>query len=162
MRKAIQTAEGIYLKHGADLERIAGALGLIVLEEELVGRLSEVYFGDAIVVRRDLPRAVKRELIAHAIGHHLMHAGNHLTLENNTYSFGNYHEKQANVFAAWLLIPEAELTEKLQAGRALPDLAHDFETTDEFMLFRLQIRGLAAYNAKRKSAGQDHETVDSA
>lgn len=154
MRQAIQTAEGIYREYGTDLDRIADSLGLIVLEEELEGRLSEVYFGDAIVVRADLPRAVKRELIAHAIGHHLMHAGNHLTLQGNTYSFGNYHEKQANVFAAWLLVPEDQLTEKLNASRALPDLAHDFGVTDELMLFRLQIRALAAYGARRKSAGQ--------
>jgi len=160
MRQAIKTAEGIYEKFGCDLERIARELDLIVLEEELEGRLSEVYFGDAIVVRSDLPRAVKRELVAHAIGHHLMHAGNHLTLQGNTYSFGNYHEKQANVFAAWLLVPEHELTEKLAAGRALPDLAHDFGVTDELMMFRLQIRGLAAYGARHKSAGQNHEVLD--
>ena len=160
MRTAVQTAEGIYAKFGNDLEMIISDLGLIVLEEELAGRLSEVYFGDAIVVRRDLPRAVKRELVAHAIGHHLMHAGNHLTLQDNTYSFGNYHEKQANVFAAWLLVPEAELTAKLEAGRSIPDLAHDFGVTDELMLFRLQIRELARYGAKDKSAGQDHKPLD--
>lgn len=159
MRQAIQTAEGIYTKYGTDLERIASKLGLIVLEEELAGRLSEVYFGDAIVVRRDLPKAVKRELIAHAIGHHLMHSGNHLTLEGNTYSFGNYHEKQANVFAAWLLVPEDELTEKLDASRAIPDLAHDFGVTDELMMFRLKLRGLAAYGAKHKTAGQDPQST---
>jgi len=159
MRKAIQTAEGVYSKFGTDLEKIAHELGLIVLEEKLEGRLSEVYFGDAIVVRRDLPRAVKRELIAHAFGHHLMHAGNHLTLQDNTYSFGNYHEKQANVFAAWLLIPEDELTAKLVAGESIPDLAHDFEVTDELMLFRLQIRHLASYGARGKSAGQGPQST---
>jgi Zn-dependent peptidase ImmA (M78 family) len=159
MRKAVQTAEGIYLKFGCDLERIARKLGLIVLEEELAGRLSEVYFGDAIVVKRDLPRAVKRELIAHAIGHHLMHAGNHLTLQDNTYSFGNYHERQANVFAAWLLVPEEELSTKLEAGKSIPDLAHDFGVTDELMLFRLQLRHLAG-GGKGKTAGQGHETLD--
>jgi Zn-dependent peptidase ImmA (M78 family) len=160
MKTAVQTAEGIYAKFGNDLERIISELGLIVLEEELAGRLSEVYFGDAIVVRRDLPRAVKRELIAHAIGHHLMHAGNHLTLQDHTYSFGNYHEKQANVFAAWLLVPEHTLTKKLEAGRSVPDLAHDFGVTDELMLFRLQIRHLTSYGVKHKSAGQDHKVVD--
>lgn len=160
MRTAIQTAEGIYTGFGTDLERIARELGLIVLEERLAGRLSEIYFGDAIVIRADLPRAVKRELTAHAIGHHLMHAGNHLSLQDNTYSFGNYHEKRANVFAAWLLIPEAELTDRLRAGRAIPDLAHDFGVTDELMMFRLQIRELARYGAKGKSAGQHRKTLD--
>lgn len=145
MREAIHKAEGIYERFGNDLSGLADALGLIVLEEDLAGRLSEIYFGDAIVLRRDLPRAVKRELTAHAIGHHVMHAGNHLKLEDNTYSFGNYHEKQANVFAAWLLIPEHELTDELERGTALPDLSHRFGVTDELMMFRLQIRGLAGY-----------------
>ncbi len=159
MRTAVQTAEGIYAKFGTNLDKVTAELGIIVLEEELAGRLSEIYFGDAIVVRRDLPRAVKRELIAHAIGHHLMHAGNHLTLQEHTYSFGNYHEKQANVFAAWLLVPEPTLTKKLAAGRSVPDLARDFGVTDELMLFRLQIRNLAAYGVKDKSAGQGPESA---
>jgi hypothetical protein len=59
-------------------------------------------FGAAVDERDrcDLPRTVERELIAHAAGHHVMHSGNHLTLQTNTYSFGNCHEKQANVLAA--------------------------------------------------------------
>jgi Zn-dependent peptidase ImmA (M78 family) len=155
MRNAVRVAEGIHRKFGRNLDKIAENLDLIVLEENLEGRLSEVYFGDAIVVRKDLPKAVKDELVAHAIGHHLMHAGNHLTLENNTYSFGNYHEKQANVFAAWLLVPEDELAAKLDAGRSIPDLAHDFGVTDELMLFRLQLRHLAGLPGKDNTAGQD-------
>jgi len=160
MRTAIQASERLYRSFGSDLAKIASGLGLLVLEEDLSGRLTEVYFGDAIVIRRDLPAPVKRELVAHAIGHHVMHSGNHLSLQNNTYSVGNYHERQANVFAAWLLVPEDKLTERLLADRALPDLARDFGVTDELMAFRLKIRNLAAYGAKGKTAGQRHKMVD--
>jgi Zn-dependent peptidase ImmA (M78 family) len=157
----MKQAEGVRRRFGDDPERIAHALRLLVLEEKLAGRLREIYFGDAIVLRRDLPKPVKRELIAHAVGHHVMHAGNHLMLDDHTYSFGNYHERQANVFAAWLLVPEEQLHMKLETGRPLPDLAHDFEVTDELMLFRLQLREAARYDKKGKTAGQGHKTLDS-
>lgn len=160
MRRAMRQAEGVRKHFGGDPERIARALGLLVLEEELTGRLEEIYFGDAIVLRRALPEPVKRELIAHAIGHHVMHAGNHLTLETRTYSFGNYHERQANVFAACLLVPEEELQAKIEAGRPLPDLSQDFEVTDELLLFRLQLREAARCAGRDKTAGQDHKPLD--
>jgi len=47
--KSDSNAEGSTLSSVPDLEKIAHELGLIVLEEKLEGRLSEVYFGDAIV-----------------------------------------------------------------------------------------------------------------
>jgi Zn-dependent peptidase ImmA (M78 family) len=150
----MKLAEGTRRRFGDDPEKIAEALGLIVLEEELAGRLREIYFGDAIVVRRDLPGPVKRELLAHAIGHHVMHAGNHLALEDRTYSFGNHHEKQADVFGAFLLVPEEELSKKLEAGRQLPDLAADFGVTDDMMLFRLQLRDAARLPKEYRNAGQ--------
>ena len=89
-----------------------------------------------------------------------MHSGNHLTLQTNTYSFGNCHEKQANVLAAWPLIPEDELNPKLEAVRSIPDLAHDFDVADESMAFRLKIRHLAGYDATHESAAQGQKSVD--
>lgn len=159
MRRAVQQAEKVYRTFGRDLGRIASDLDLLVLEEPLVGRLREIYFGDAIVIRADLPGTEKRELLAHAIGHHLMHAGNHFTLQNRIYSTGNYHEKQADVFAAFLLVPEAELAPKLEVGRSIPDLATDFAVTDELLALRLQLRH-ASQLFEGKTAGQSQESLD--
>jgi len=113
MRTAIDRANEIYSKHGNHLHKLCSSLGLMLIEEDLGGRLKEVYFGDSIVIRKDLAYPEKRELVAHAIGHHLMHSGNHLSMQKRVYSFGNYHERQANVFAACLLMPEEKLQEEL-------------------------------------------------
>lgn len=159
MRRAIQQAGEVTRRYGRELDLITQDLGLVVLEEPLVGRLREIYFGDAIVLRSDLAAEEKRELLAHAIGHHVMHAGNHLSLQGRNYSFGNYHEKQADVFAAWLLIPEAELEPLLADDVALPDLADHFRVTDELISLRLNLRNASQF-AEPKTAGQEPESLD--
>src|SRR3990172_8155793 len=126
MRTAIDRANETYRKYGNYLHKLCNSLGLILIEEDLEGRLKEVYFGDSIVIRRDLPYPEKRELVAHAIGHHLMHAGNHLSMQERVYSFGNYHERQANVFAACLLLPEDKLQEALYPDVPIAELAEKF------------------------------------
>ncbi|MCX6372888.1 MAG: ImmA/IrrE family metallo-endopeptidase [Actinobacteria bacterium] len=120
------------------------------------------FFGAAVdeLDRCDLPRTVERELIAHAVGHHAMHSENHLTLQVNTYSVGNCHEKQANVLAALPLIPEDELNPKLESVRSIPDLGHDFGVAGESVAFRLKIRQVAGYDAKHESAAQGQKSVD--
>ena len=140
MRIAIEKAKEIYNQYGNDLFRISEAFDLTIIEEELKGRLKEVYFGDSIVIRKDLSEEEKRELIAHALGHHLMHAGNHLSMQNRVYSFGNYHERQANVFAAYLLITTKELENNLYPEIMPSDLAQKFEVTEKFIEFRLKLR----------------------
>lgn len=140
MRTAIEKAAETYAKWGNDLALITRELGLLVLEEELTGRLREVYFGDAIVIRSDLTTAEKRELVAHAIGHHLLHAGNHFAMQKRIYSFGNRHEKQANAFAAWLLIPDDRLEQELLWASQIAELAEIFDVTEELMTLRLRYR----------------------
>lgn len=139
MRIAIDKANEIYRKHGNYLHKLCNDLGLLLIEEELQGRLKEVYFGDSIVIRKDLPYPEKRELVAHAIGHHLMHAGNHLSMQKRAYSFGNYHERQANVFAAFLLMPEDKLYEELYPDIPITEIAEKFMVTPKLVQFRLKL-----------------------
>jgi len=151
MRRAIEEAKKIHGRYGTDVTLITEELGLSVIEEDLEGRLREVYFGDSIVIRRDLPEAEKRELIAHAIGHHLLHAGNHLAMQNRVYSFGNYHERQANVFVAFLLMPEKELEDRLYEGIATAELADAFEVNESLAEFRLKLRTARQETVTEKS-----------
>lgn len=137
MRIAIKKAEEIYQKYENNLKAILEALGLTLIEEELEGRLKEVYFGDSIVIKKGLPKQEKRELIAHAIGHHLMHAGNHIAMQNRVYSFGNYHERQANAFAACLLVPKGKLEGKI--NMPVHELAEYFDVTEKLIELRLKI-----------------------
>jgi Zn-dependent peptidase ImmA (M78 family) len=147
MNTAVRKAKEIYKKYGNDPEEIAKKIGLEILEVPMEGKAVEFYWGDAITLKEGLEEPLRRELIAHAICHHLLHAGSHLKVSERRYSFGNYHEKQANIFAAFLLIPDEEL-EKL-AGKDLTiyDLAEKFNVTPQFVKFRL---GLAKHYNPRK------------
>jgi len=154
MKTAIKKANEIYAKYGNNLTLICKELGLEVIEDNLEGRLKEVYFGDSIVVKKDLKKAEKQELIAHAIGHHLMHAGNHLSQQKRIYSFGNYHERQANAFAAYLLIPENKLGSKIYDGVRADELAEHFNVTEKLMSYRLKIRAHFELSKKESERAQ--------
>ena len=139
MNRVINQANQIRGRYGNNLDQIADSLGLNVIPQKMEGRLREFYFTGSIVISEDLSRREKRELVAHAIGHHLLHAGNHLAMQKRIYSFGNYHEKQANVFAACLLMPTAELKRVLKVRPRIDEIADHFQVTEELVRLRLMV-----------------------
>lgn len=139
MKKVIERANRIYEQFGNDLDRITESLGLTVLYEKMEGRMKEVYFRGLIVIREDLPQREKRELIAHAIAHDLLHAGNHMAMQKRIYSFGNYHEKQANIFAACLLMPSEEFEAFVKNKPRIDEIANHFQVMEELARLRIQI-----------------------
>jgi len=157
VKRVIDKANEMNRLYGNDLDQIAESLGLAVIYEKMTGSFREVYFQEAssIVIREDLHRREKRELIAHAIGHHLLHAGNHLSMQNRIYSFGNYHEKQANVFAAVLLMPSDDLQKVMRARPRIDEIADNFHVTDE--LVRLRLLVLANFEKVNKGAAAKSE-----
>lgn len=139
MKRVIEKANRIRGQHGNDLDQIAESLGLNVIPQKMEGRLREFYFRGSIVISADLSPREKRELVAHAIGHHLLHAGNHLAMQKRIYSFGNYHEKQANVFAACLLMPSNEFGKYLKNRPRIDEIANSFQVTEELAKLRLMV-----------------------
>lgn len=141
MKRVIDKANEMNRRYGNDLDQIAESLGLAVIYEKMTGSFREVYFQEAssIVIREDLHRREKRELIAHAIGHHMLHAGNHLSMQKRIYSFGNYHEKQANAFAAVLLMPSHDLQKVMKTRPRIDEIADYFHVTDELVRLRLLV-----------------------
>ena len=139
MRRAIEKANEIYADCGNDLDRISESLGLTVLYENMAGRMKEVYVPGLIAIRSDLPEREKRELIAHAICHDLLHAGNHMAMQKRIYSFGNHHEKQANAFAACLLMPSEEFQRYLRSKPRIDQIANHFQVTEELVRLRLKV-----------------------
>ena len=79
MKRVIDKANHLNGKFGSDLDKITDSLGLSVMYEDMAGRMKEFYFRGSIVIRSDLSLREKRELIAHALGHHLFHAGCQVT-----------------------------------------------------------------------------------
>jgi len=139
MRIAINKAAEARQTLSTDIEEALERAGLMVFVRKLAGRLREFYVGDAIVLSDGLSKADCRELSAHALGHHLLHTGNQWHQQGRTYSRANYQERQADVFAAFFLIPEGELNNQLVQATEPHVLAEEFEVSELFMRFRLQL-----------------------
>lgn len=100
-----------------------------------------------IALHRDLPESLQRTVCAHELGHHLLHgelAARTVFNEYELYRMENRLEREANLFAAFLLVPE-EAVEALSRpenrGRALRELAGDYGTTEELFAIRLEAEG---------------------
>jgi Zn-dependent peptidase ImmA (M78 family) len=137
-RKALEIAD----KYGGDLEAILDLEGVQVIDVPLAGRLKELYFGDVIVLREGLLEPEKKELTAHALGHHFLHAGNHMAASSGAYSWDKIQERQAEVFAAYLLMPKLRLTTR-HLQTAILNLVEEYGVTEKFARFRLKL--LQAY-----------------
>jgi Zn-dependent peptidase ImmA (M78 family) len=147
MNTAVRKAKEIYDKYSSDPDKVASGLGLEVLEVPMEGSAKEFYWGDCVTLKEGLTEPERRELLAHAVCHHLLHAGSHYARSEGGYSYGNYHEKQANVFAAFLLVPDEELEKLTDKDLTIYDLAEKFKITPWFAKFRI---GLAKhYNPKK-------------
>jgi Zn-dependent peptidase ImmA (M78 family) len=94
----------------------------------------------------------KRHLIAHGLAHHLFHRSMKVNyfLDERDDEFNYWkqrkQEKEAEVFAAYLLIPEDKLDEKLkeewvkESLNPIPELAEEFQVSPNFMRKRLEFR----------------------
>jgi len=155
MKHIIEKANEIREKYGIDdLELLASKLGAEVVEMPLGRIIKEMYIKDegVIVIDPDLHPYKKRHLIAHALAHHLFHRKDKVNyfLEDRENRFNEWlmrkHEKEAEVFAAYLLIPEDKLNELLEQEwvKESPDpvaeLAEEFQVSENFMKKRLELK----------------------
>ncbi len=92
-----------------DIEKVVALENCELVEWPFLLPVKEVKQGRWIGIAKGLNPKEIRYLAAHALGHHLMHCGNQL-------SFYDWHktsllkqEREADEFAAHLLIPQAEL-----------------------------------------------------
>jgi hypothetical protein len=97
-------AERVGLEPGGSLRPLVQALGLEVVPWRFAGRVREVIVDRVIGVDADAPRPWARWLVAHAVGHHLLHTGSSLYLDSWRWVERNKAERQAEEFAAGLLL----------------------------------------------------------
>ena len=93
------------IQSGGDLGPVLRSLGLEVVPWRFRGRLREVIFEGAIGIDVSLPENWQRWLTAHAIGHHSLHTGTSLYLASWQWVNRVKEERQAEEFAAGLLMP---------------------------------------------------------
>jgi Zn-dependent peptidase ImmA (M78 family) len=155
MRRIIQKAKEIYEKYGSEeLEVLASKLGAEVFEILEAKNIKEVYFPDlkAIAIKPDLHPYERNYLIAHALGHHLFHqvgANRDFLNLHEEGLFGSLElgrseirkkEKEADIFACYLLIPEEKLSPILggETDYSPQELAEEFQVPEELIRKRLE------------------------
>lgn len=115
---AVRHAMGVRARYGLrgspsdeDLEAICAGVGLRVECEcpELVGRVQELVFGNNLCLAQGLTRRERRWLMAHGLGHWLMHEpGAHFFVRDRTI-VQDRQEWQAELFAGWLMLAESPI-----------------------------------------------------
>lgn len=145
------------------VEDIATKLGVPIVVETLDRNVSGLLFRQgesrAIGVNAAHPMVRQRFTIAHELGHLRLHPGKELFLDHvrvdmrdDVSSLGtDREEREANAFAAELLMPRLEVTNEVHRvidrggvadGRFIADLAFLFDVSEQAMDFRLVNLGL--------------------
>jgi predicted transcriptional regulator len=139
-----------------NLEALIGALGIkferdLGLPSEIAGKLQRdptAPSGYRIVINgRDNPKR-QRFTMAHEVAHYVLHRD---LLENGLVddalyrsSLSDEYERQANRFAAQILLPAPALRAAYRTNKALASLAQAFNVSDAALRIRLSELGLAA------------------
>ncbi len=90
-----------------DLSPLLDRWGLEVVSWPLGGRLREAIIDGVIAIDEGVCDRWRRWLIAHAVGHHVLHAGASFYLASSQWVSRVKAERQAEEFAAGLLAPTA-------------------------------------------------------
>lgn len=116
-----------------DLQTIIEGEELVLDEWAFHGRVKEVYLGDSIGISQGIDPKKQRELIAHALGHHFLHQGNHFFFEKRDQFATFKQEHEAQCFAAELLMPKKEVAKLKHLSRSA--LADHFQISNAFTQF---------------------------
>lgn len=119
-----------------DLRRISPTLsGAILYDEPKSKRGPTIFIDNAMTKNR------KTFTLAHELGHHFLHEGAKLRLDDLDYSKSDkdtLEESQANYFAASLLVPKELLLKKLSEGLDVERLADFFQVSVPVIRNRLR------------------------
>jgi len=137
-----EVARSVAKRHGVavppvEVEAIASREGMRVVRVDLgalEGRMREDDDGWLIEVNSDRSLTSQRFSVGHELGHRKM----------GHYGCGTdaKQEREANVFAAELLMPLALLKKAMAKHRSLGDLARLFQVSKEAMQIKLQEQGM--------------------
>ena len=135
-RKAVELRRKLGLSGRVDAEGVANLLGLVVQPWPLKVQ-EEMQMGHFISVAERLDERWRRWVIAHAIGHRLLHTGNHLWIRDHT-SLGSLFEREAEDFARALLM---DVREAMEEGLSeVWEVAEHFGVPDEMVLLQAPMR----------------------
>jgi hypothetical protein len=119
-----------------DMEDLLHEMGCELIEWPFLSPVKEVKHGRWIGVAAGLDQRERRYLAAHALGHHLLHCGNQLWFRDWQTTSVLRQEREADEFAAHVLIPEKEL-EKINNPTTW-EIAEYFGVPEELATLRLE------------------------
>ena len=117
-----KAAEAISEYGSNDLHEVIRAEGLSIARLDFgEARFREFYVNGVIFLPLETESvAEERSSLAHALGHHFLHVGNQVWMRGMGSRWSWKQERQAEEFAAWFLIPEAE--EPGLEGLSIPEI----------------------------------------
>lgn len=110
-----------------DLHNITASPSGAILYEEPAQKSKPTIF-----IQADMPDNRKIFTLAHELGHHFLHEGDKLRVDDLDYSKDDkdtLEESQANYFAASLLVPKDLFEKKLQEDLSIDRLAEFFQVS---------------------------------
>ena len=118
-----------------DMDRLVIDQGCELVEWPFLFPVKEVKHGRWIGIAAGVGHQERRFLIAHALGHHFLHCGNQLWFHDWHKTSVLKQEREADEFAAHVLMPESEL-EKL-SNLATWEIADCFGVPEELVQLRI-------------------------
>lgn len=128
--KISKTIENLIKRYGTrDPKQLCDILNISILRADLPSSTNGFFFSlsgkKAIVINQALSPTAEKYCLAHELGHALLHEQlNWAFLSQNTHFITERYERQADLFAAYLLLGNP-IKEKLD-GIALQDLSQKF------------------------------------
>lgn len=152
MRRIIETAESILKKYGGhDIFETAENSGAHVWFREL-GGLKGFYICENgeryIVINNALDDVLKKVVCAHEFGHDMLHR--ELSVggirEGTLFLDTNRTEREANLFAACLLISDEEILESASYSADIASVAASLDLPSEIVEYKLSAMNFKGYN----------------
>lgn len=143
-----------------DPASIAEKLGINLWYRDL-GGLKGFYLYERksryIIVNERLDSITAQVVIAHELGHHMLHkelsAGG--IRENTMFLDGNKTERQANLFAAELLIADEKITELVYDGCTVEQLSAALCTLPEIIEYKLEMMNGKGFSFRQNCVRSD-------
>ena len=152
MRHIVETAEKILKKYGGrDIFETAESAGANVWFREL-GGLKGFYICENgeryIVINDELDDVLKKVVCAHEFGHDMLHR--ELSIggirEGTLFLDTNKTEREANLFAACLLISDEEMLEAVSYSADIAGAASQLDLPPEIVKYKLNALNIKGYN----------------
>lgn len=122
---------------------ICKQMGVIVIEVSLGGKTRGFYQylkrNHIIYLDSELGYQEKKFVIAHELGHALMHKKiNAIFLDTRTFLKTSYYEKDADTFATLLLISDDDIKDFITYEYTTQDIARNYGISEELVKLRLK------------------------